>query len=148
MSDSLRRLDQLKADYEAARRGLDAARNTGQLAEIDVAQERFSEAEVAYHEAIYERSPGMSGDDRTAAARALARTHEAQYRVYERESAARERVDDLGQEFTTDVVEDYQRAVDERRSMDLPEPDHDWNLDLEAERNRDDPGREIDGYEP
>ncbi|RBY87438.1 hypothetical protein [Blastococcus sp. TF02A-26] len=137
----LRRLDRLKADYEAARRALAEARQPlpedrahEQLRLIDAAQIRFDEAESAYHDALYERAPGMSGDDRTAAARRLAVANDARYQAQERERAARARVDDLSVEFTAEVVEEYQAAVDARRSLGLPEPADAWQLDRDREQ--------------
>ncbi|MDP9473872.1 MAG: hypothetical protein M3Q71_24970 [Chloroflexota bacterium] len=137
----LRKLDRLKADYEAARRALEEARRpppedraAEQLRVIDAAQARFDEAEAAYHEALYERAPGMSGDDRTEAARRLAVTNDARYQAQAREQAARARVDDLSVEFTADVVEEYQAAVEARRALGLPNPPDAWSNELDRER--------------
>lgn len=136
MSERLRELDRLKAAYEASREALDSARATGDLNAIDEARLALQDREEAYFTAIYERAPGMSGDDRTAAAKALAADHEARYQAMQREQQARIAIDDLGQEINVDMVEEYEAARDARRELGLPEPEDAWVLDLTDERAR------------
>jgi hypothetical protein len=129
----LRSLDALKAEYEAAEEALQAARERygagQQVAEVEL---RFQEAESRYHAALYESAPGMTNEDRTAAAQWLKDVHADSYAI-QRERDARERVDDISRPFTVEVVEEYQAAVDERRGMGLPEPDDAWETDIRDE---------------
>lgn len=77
MAEQGRSLDRLKGELEAASEALRLVRQDGVLLAIDQALLRFQEAEVAYHDALYSRAPGMSGDDRTKAAQDLRdRIHE------------------------------------------------------------------------
>ena len=146
MSDRRRELSRLLAAYDEASQALDKARESppeGRAAEhlrlIDAAQERCNEAEIAYHDALYERAPGMSGDDRTAAARQLAAETRARHEAYVREQAAINRVLDTSKDLEFEAVEEYGEASEAREDLGLPPPDDAWGeMDRSPERDSDD----------
>lgn len=133
MSDRRRQLDRLLGAYDEARQALERARalppeglEAEHLRAIDAAQERFNEAEIAYHEALYERAPGMSGDDRTAAAQQLAADTRARSEAYEREAAAINRVLDTSKDLEVDAIDEYGEAAQARRQLGLPDRSDVW----------------------
>lgn len=108
MAIGLGRLQELKSDLEQFKAELVKAQRAGDLQQIDAVREKVSDAEVAYHDAVYGQAQGFAGEDRTPTAVKMRDQHDITWNQDREQAVADWR--------------EARAAVDERT-----EPDMEWD---------------------